>query len=69
MAHDLGEYLAKSILRWQLQLDETRIIGHSLGAHVAGVTGTFLTRISRQQLARIDGLLLLNCHRLIQRLN
>lgn len=52
---DLGEYLAKSILRWQLQLNETRIIGHSLGAHVAGEAGTFLTRISRQQLARIDG--------------
>lgn len=29
--HDLGEYLAKSILRWQLQLSNTRIIGHSLG--------------------------------------
>lgn len=34
---DLGEYLAKSILRWQLPMNETRIIGHSLGAHVAGV--------------------------------
>lgn len=31
---DLGEYLANSIDRWGLPLNQTRIIAHSIGSHV-----------------------------------
>lgn len=34
VAYDLGEYLANSIDRWALPLNQTRIIAHSLGAHI-----------------------------------
>lgn len=34
VTYDLGEYLANCINRWGLQLNETRIIAHSLGAHI-----------------------------------
>lgn len=34
VTYDLGEYLANSIKRWGLPLNQTRIIAHSLGAHV-----------------------------------
>lgn len=40
--NDLAEYLAKCIKKWNLKLNKINIIGHSLGAHVAGVTGTHL---------------------------
>lgn len=32
--HKLGEYLAGSIINWEMNLDKTRLIGHSLGSHV-----------------------------------
>ena len=34
VTNDLGEYLARSIDRWGLPLNETRIIAHSIGSHV-----------------------------------
>lgn len=40
--YDLGEYIADCIRKWDLQLNQTRIIGHSLGAHIAGIAGTYL---------------------------
>lgn len=55
VVYDLGEYLAKSIQRWAMPLNRTRIIAHSLGAHIAGNAGTYLTRMTGEKLARIDG--------------
>lgn len=40
VAYDLGVYLAKSINQWRLNLNETRIIAHSLGAHI-GIVSNF----------------------------
>lgn len=37
VTYDLGEYLANSIDRWGLQLNQTRIIAHSLGAHIGKI--------------------------------
>lgn len=55
VVYDLGDYLAKSIQRWAIPLNSTRIIAHSLGAHIAGNAGAYLTRITGDKLARIDG--------------
>ncbi|XP_055306471.1 phospholipase A1 VesT1.02-like [Sitodiplosis mosellana] len=56
VTYDLGKYLANSIDRWGLQLNHTRILAHSLGAHIAGAAGAYLTKLTGEQLARIDGL-------------
>ncbi|XP_031635016.1 phospholipase A1-like [Contarinia nasturtii] len=56
VAFDLAEHLAKCINRWEMNLNNTTIIGHSLGGHIAGATGTFLTQMTGQKLARIFAL-------------
>lgn len=56
VVYELGEYLAESIDCWDLDLNQTRIIAHSLGAHIAGNAGIFLTQMTGKKLARIDGL-------------
>lgn len=56
VVYELGEYLAENIDYWGLNLNETRIIGHSLGAHVAGNAGIYLYQLTGKKLSRIDGL-------------
>lgn len=34
VVYELGESLAKSIKQWELDLNRTRIIGFSVGAHI-----------------------------------
>lgn len=34
VAYELSDFLTRSIKQWNLQVNRTRIIGHSLGAHI-----------------------------------
>ncbi|XP_055370737.1 phospholipase A1 2-like [Condylostylus longicornis] len=57
-ARDIGKYLAQSIVKLEkiVPLENIHLIGHSLGANIAGYTGKFFQNMTGRLLPRITGL-------------
>lgn len=49
--YDVGNFLAQAITNWKLKLDAVSLLGHTLGAHIAGQTGLVL----KGKIAKIFG--------------
>lgn len=60
LSRDLGEHLADYIIHLTktigLDLDKTHLIGHSMGAHIAGFAGKSLIRKIAKRVGRISSL-------------
>jgi len=52
----MGQLISKMAAQWDLRLDDVHLIGHSLGAHVMGLTGQEVLRLTGKRVGRISGL-------------
>ncbi|XP_073831665.1 vitellogenin-3-like [Musca autumnalis] len=52
----LGEFVAVGLKNMQISPKQIHLIGHSLGAHIAGLAGSYYQNLTGQTIERITGL-------------